>query len=104
MIQLKKYGILNQIKFIIWLGIPFFLLFLPIDFFDSGNSICPSQLILNKECPGCGITRSVQHAIHFDFKTSWNYNKLVVIVLPVLAFIWIKTARKLFIELFKKEK
>ncbi len=104
MIQLKKYGILNQIKFIIWLGIPFLLLFLPIDFFDSGNSICPSQLILNKECPGCGITRSVQHAIHFDFKTSWNYNKLVVIVLPVLVFIWIKTARKLFIELFKKEK
>ncbi len=104
MIQLKKYGILNQIKFVIWLSIPFFLFFLPVDLFDSGTSICPSQLILNKECPGCGITRSVQHAIHFDFKTSWNYNKLVVIVLPVLTFIWIKTARKLFIELFKKEK
>lgn len=90
----------NKIKLIIWVCIPFILLLLPSSFFDEGQTLCPSQILLGLECPGCGITRSVQHAIHFDFESAWNFNKLFVIVLPVLAYIWIKTA----ISLYKKIK
>ena len=66
---------------------PIVLWLLPASFFDTGQSLCLSQLLLHKECPGCGITRAVQHSIHFDFETAWNFNKLVVLVVPVLFYI-----------------
>jgi hypothetical protein len=68
--------------------LPIGLLLLPADFFDTGQSLCFSQLFFQKECPGCGITRAVQHLIHFEFKMAWHFNKLVVLVLPMLIFIW----------------
>jgi hypothetical protein len=67
---------------------PMGLLLLPTDFFDHGQTICLSQLLLKKECLGCGITRAVQHFIHFDFIQAWKFNKLVVIILPIMAFLW----------------
>ncbi len=69
--------------------IPVVLLLLPTDFFDHGQSICLSILLLKKECIGCGITRSIQHFIHFDFIEAWKFNKLVVVVLPIMAFLWV---------------
>ncbi|NBX79795.1 MAG: DUF2752 domain-containing protein, partial [Flavobacteriales bacterium] len=70
------------------IALPIVLVLLPASFFDTGQSLCLSQLILHQECPGCGITRAVQHCIHFDFEIAWNYNKLVFLVLPVLIYIW----------------
>ena len=72
---------------------PIVLWLLPASFFDHGQSLCLSVLLFDKECYGCGITRAIQHAIHFDFQTAWNYNKLVVIVAPILFFVWLKWVR-----------
>jgi hypothetical protein len=77
---------------------------LPASFFDHGQSLCLSVLLLNKECFGCGITRAIQHAIHFDFYTAWNYNKLVVIVAPVLFFLWLKWLRDAWVKINTKGK
>ncbi len=80
-------------------SIPIILVSLPATFFDHGKSLCLSVLLLNKECPGCGMTRACQHAIHFQFESAWGFNKLVLIILPVLVFIWfrevIRVTRKL---------
>lgn len=91
----------RKIIFIVWVCIPFFLLLLPANFFDEGQSICPSKLLLKKECPGCGITRSVQHAIHFDFQIAWGFNKLIVVVLPLLVVFWAYYAKKFYQSAFK---
>jgi hypothetical protein len=74
----------------IWLALPLILLILPADYFDHGTVVCPSKRFLNIECPGCGITRAIQHAIHFQFSESWNYNKGVIFILPMLAMIYIQ--------------
>jgi hypothetical protein len=42
------------------------------------------------KCYGCGITRAVQHFIHFDFATAWQYNKLVVAVVSLLLIVWVQ--------------
>jgi hypothetical protein len=68
--------------------IPVILIILPVNYFDSGQTICLSQLVLKTQCPGCGITRAIQHAIHLEFKTAFEYNKLVVIVLPLLIYLY----------------
>ncbi|UPT68754.1 MAG: DUF2752 domain-containing protein [Sphingobacteriales bacterium JAD_PAG50586_3] len=69
---------------------PLVLLVLPADFFDNGQTVCLSVLLFNIKCYGCGITRAVQHLIHFDFATAWEYNKLVVAVVPLLLIVWVQ--------------
>ena len=69
---------------------PFVLLVLPANFFDTGKSICLSQLLAGKECFGCGITRAIMHLIHLEFEEAFAYNMLSFIVLPVLGIIWIQ--------------
>lgn len=62
-----------------------------------------SKVLLQQECFGCGITRAIQHAIHFDFTKAWHYNKLVVLVLPVFILLWLNEIKK-SLKKFKKLK
>ena len=73
-------------------ALPLALLLLPADFFDQGEVLCPSKRFLDLECMGCGITRGIQHAIHFEFSTAWHFNKLTFIVMPIAIFFWIHLA------------
>jgi hypothetical protein len=67
---------------------PVALLFLPADFFDYGSSICPSILLFDKECPGCGMTRATMHMMHFDFKEAWAFNRLSFFLVPILLYFY----------------
>lgn len=78
---------------------PFFLLLLPVDHFDSGNSICISVLLANIECYACGLTRGVMHFIHLDFAGAWEFNKLTFIVVPLLFLYWLRA----FLIVFNKK-
>ncbi|MGL4598683.1 MAG: DUF2752 domain-containing protein, partial [Bacteroidia bacterium] len=54
---------------------PIVLILLPSNYFDTGESICPSVLLFDKECPGCGMTRATMHILHLDCKAAWEFNK-----------------------------
>jgi hypothetical protein len=69
---------------------PIILLVLPAGFFDGGESICLSKLLLDVECYACGMTRACMHLIHLDFEEAYAYNMLSFIVLPLLAVIWVQ--------------
>jgi hypothetical protein len=68
---------------------PVILWILPADFFDRGPTICPSKRFLDLECPGCGLTRATQHFLHGDWEVALDYNPLVVVVVPILGFLWV---------------
>jgi hypothetical protein len=87
--KVKKAGL------ILILMLPFLLLFLPVEFFDKGQSICPSKLLLNVECMGCGLTKAVMHFIHLDFKSAYDYNILSFVIVPVGIIGWIHLLGKL---------
>jgi Protein of unknown function (DUF2752) len=72
------------------------LLILPADYFDHGKPMCLSVLLLDTECYGCGMTRGIQHLIHLDFETAYQYNKLSFVVLPLFAYMTIWEIRKRF--------
>ena len=76
--------------------IPIILLILPANFFDDGQSICLSILLFDKNCYACGMTRAMQHLIHLDFSTAWEFNKLVFVVIPLLSFTYIKEIKRVF--------
>jgi hypothetical protein len=75
---------------------PLVLFFLPADQFDHGTTWCPSKRFLDLECLGCGMTRGIQHLLHLEFSTAWNFNKLSFAVLPVLIYFWFTWLRQLF--------
>lgn len=80
--------------------IPILVFVLPKTFFDGGPPLCLFTAIAGVECPGCGLTRGTMRLSHFDFAGAWEMNKLTFIVVPLLAFWWIKQ----WIIIFKKLK
>ena len=87
---------LNLVYLILLLLIPIVLIILPANYFDQGQSICVSVLLFDKNCYACGMTRAVQHLIHFDFQQAYAFNKLVFIVLPLLIISYLKTIKKIY--------
>lgn len=94
LIKIKKYSLI--IYFGILIIAPIVLIALPSTFFDSGGSICLSVLFFDVECYACGLTRAIQHLIHFDFSTGYEYNRLSIIVLPLLIISYYKEIRRVF--------
>jgi hypothetical protein len=78
-------------RIIVTMIAPFVLWMLPVDFFDSGDSICLSKMLANMECYACGLTRATMHFIHFDFIKAWEFNKLSFIIVPMLFPLWLKS-------------
>lgn len=98
-----KYQLVKLIVFIVLLVSPIILILLPVDFFDYGESICPSKRFLDIECLGCGMTRAVTHLINLDFKGAWAFNKLSFIVVPLGAYLWGKTTYNVYKDLDLKK-
>lgn len=51
----------------------------------------PSCLIsrfLQDQCWGCGMTRASIAFLHWDFAAAWELNKLSVVALPMLFFLY----------------
>jgi hypothetical protein len=75
---------------------------LPASFFDQGQVVCLSRLLFDLECWGCGLTRAVQHAIHGEWAVAYEFNRLIVIVGPLLIAVWVKYLHEFFLKYKRK--
>ncbi|MFZ9970307.1 MAG: DUF2752 domain-containing protein [Bacteroidia bacterium] len=66
---------------------------LPADFFDTGTVVCLSRRLFDLECWGCGMTRAVMHAINGEWSQAWAFNRLVIVVLPLMVLLWVRYCR-----------
>lgn len=80
----------KKIKLGILVAFPFLVYLIPRSDFFNGHSICLLKNLFGIECWGCGITRAVVSVMYFDFESAWGYNRLVVVVLPLLVYLWVK--------------
>ena len=71
--------------------IPAVLYFIPIEWLDNGHPICLVKNIWGVECFGCGITRAIVSVVQLNFEAAYGYNKLIIIVFPLLFYIWFRT-------------
>lgn len=85
---------IKKLKIIFYLAFPVVLWLLPADFFDHGPELCLSQFLLHTKCYGCGVSRAMMHLLHGDIYGALAYNKLCLIVLPLLIMIWLQDLRK----------
>jgi hypothetical protein len=81
--------ILNYVEYIILFG-PFILPFISLDWLQSGDTICIYKNLTGHECFGCGTTKSIVAISQLEFSKAFAFNRLVVIVAPLLFIIWIK--------------
>jgi Protein of unknown function (DUF2752) len=74
---------------VILLLTPLVLWVMPGNYFDNSEVfICPSKLLFDYECFGCGMTRAVQHMHHFQWEDALYFNYGVVVIYPALVLIW----------------
>jgi hypothetical protein len=71
--------------------LPIVFLLVPTSWFESRRSICLIRNVCGVQCPGCGMIRAISCVFHGDFKKAFQYNKLVVIILPLLCYTWLQT-------------
>jgi hypothetical protein len=74
----------------LYIAVIFFLILLPTSFFEKEHTVCLIKNIFGVSCPGCGMTRAVSSIFHGRFIEAFHYNKLVVIVFPLLCYINLK--------------
>lgn len=58
--------------------------------FSEEHPICLIRNITGHECPGCGMTRALTSLCYLDFAGAWSYNRGVIVVAPLLAYVWVK--------------
>ena len=54
---------------------------------------CPFLSLTGLQCPGCGSMRTVHALAHGRLDEAAGLNILTVVMLPVLAFLWVRWAR-----------
>jgi len=92
-----------SVKLSLVMLLPVFLYFIPIDWLNGQLTLCLFKNLTGRECWGCGITRAVISAVQFHFETAFHYNKLIVVVFPLLLYEWIKIVKRLLNNInFKK--
>jgi len=82
---LKSYG---KACFLVLL--PVFFVLVPTSWFENRPSLCLVRAISGVRCPGCGMTRAISCVFHGQFRKAWEYNRLVVVVFPLLGYVWLK--------------
>lgn len=89
----------NSIFKILFFSIPIVIWFVNYNASDNDFSICVFKNIFGIKCYGCGLTRGLSAFLHLQFQKVYELNKLNVITIPLLAFLYIK---QLVVFVFKK--
>lgn len=74
--------------------LPLLFWLIPTSSLEHGPTLCLYTLITGKHCIGCGMIRALSCLIHGDLHRSWDFNHLVIIIAPLLAYVWIKELLK----------
>lgn len=75
---------------------PAIIFFIPVDWLIQQNSICLSKVLFHTSCYGCGITKAVILFFQGEINMALGQNRFVVIVFPLLCYLWFKNSRKLY--------
>ena len=68
--------------------LPIFLYAIPAEKIFEGETICLIKRCFGVECWGCGTTRAVFSLLYGKVAQAWEYNRLIIIVFPLLLWLW----------------
>ena len=67
----------------------------PTAWLASAPSICVFWNLFGVHCPGCGMTRAFSALLHADLAAALAYNKLVLLMFPMVCGIILRDACRL---------
>jgi len=76
--------------------LPLALITIPTTWLEGRRSVCLIRNLFGIKCPGCGMIRAMSYIFHGDLKGAIHYNKLVVIVFPLLCYTWLRSVTAKF--------
>lgn len=91
----KKIVIIFLLNAILFLA----LWMIPIHKLDNFN-LCIFHNLTGKRCWNCGMTHAFLSILHLRFKDAYMYNHNVIIVFPLIVFLYLKY---MFYDLIKKD-
>lgn len=74
----------------LYLLLPLLFSRIPARWLEAHPAPCLFRALLGVRCPGCGMTRAVSCALHGRPRDAWRYNRMVVLMLPLLAYEWLR--------------
>lgn len=87
---MKSYFTILNRRHILFFLLPLLFWMVPFDWVNSSYTLCVAKNMLGMECPGCGMTRALHQAMHFNFLSAWEFNSFVVLIFPLLVYVWFK--------------
>ena len=57
--------------------------------FDEGHTLCLWHNLTGENCWGCGMLRALVSVCYLDFTAAWEYHKAVIVVAPLMLWIWL---------------
>lgn len=79
----------------LYIVFPIVLFMVPLDWLQKQPTICFVKNIFGVNCFGCGITKAVISGVQLNFTKAFEYNKMVIIVLPMLMYVWFNHLKSL---------
>lgn len=90
---------MKRLRLVLVVALPLVAYLVPERWIMQGHTLCLVHNLFGVECWGCGMTRALYSVAHLDFAAAWEYNRAVVVVAPLMAYIW----SKCIIRLIKKK-
>lgn len=92
---MRKVGTKTPEKQILLLLLPLLFWLIPTAWLERGPSFCLIRRVFGVRCPGCGMTRALSYLAHGHPRAAWQHNHLVLLVAPLLGYIWGKALLQL---------
>jgi hypothetical protein len=70
--------------------IPLILSQITLGHLAKAPSLCIYKNLTRKDCWGCGTSRALVSIMHLNFPAAYAYNKRIVIIFPLLVYLWLK--------------
>jgi len=74
--------------------LPLVMYLVPLDWLARQETLCLYHAITGEFCVGCGISKALVAMVQFEFQRAWSFNRLVVLVGPLLVWHWALFAQR----------
>ena len=79
---------------IVLIAVPLLAALVPMSWLEGAPGVCLIKRVTGRPCWGCGMTRAIASLLRGRFRQAVRYNPRVVIVGPLLGYLWLKELRK----------